>query len=174
MSNQDSQFFNVFSVVIGMLVAVAIVLMMLARYIGTTEQLVNIPKDPRYIAAVAQRVGPLVHEAVGGQDNSALAIKETAPGGAGSAAAPAMPKDGTEVYNSVCQVCHGAGIGGAPKAGDKAAWAPRLAQGTATLYQHALQGFSGKAGAMPAKGGRADLSDALVKEAVDHMIGMVK
>ncbi len=174
MSKQDSQFFNVFSVVIGMLVAVAIVLMILARYIGASNQLENVVKDERYVAGVAERVGPLVHVAVAGQDNSAIAIKEEAPGGGAAAAAPAVPKDGAELYSSVCQVCHGAGIGGAPKAGDKAAWAPRLAQGTATLYQHALQGYNGKAGVMPAKGGRADLSDDLIKAGVDHLVGLAK
>ena len=50
------------------------------------------------------------------------------------------------------------------------AWAPRLAQGKATLYKHALEGFQGKNGVMPAKGGRTDASDDLVKLSVDYMI----
>lgn len=174
MSKQDSQFFNVFSVVIGMLVAVAIVLMILARYIGANEQLENVVKDERYVAGVEERVAPLVRVAVAGQDNSALAIKDAAPGGATAAAAPAMPKNGAEVYATVCQVCHAAGVAGAPKAGDKAAWAPRIAQGTAMLYKHALEGYTGKAGMMPAKGARADLSDDLVKAGVDHLVGLAK
>lgn len=173
MSNQDSQFFNMFSVVIGLLVTIAIVLLMLARYVGAHKQLAEVVQDDLYVNAVAQRVGPLVHVAVAGQDNSALAIKESPAGGTNTFALP-VPKDGTELYTSVCQACHGAGIGGAPKAGDKAAWAPRLSEGTATLYKHAIEGFNGKAGVMPAKGGRTDLPDALIKEGVDHMIGLVK
>jgi len=59
---------------------------------------------------------------------------------------------------------------GAPKFGDKAAWAPRIKQGKETLYKHAIGGFKGKSGVMPAKGGRTDLSDADVKAAVDYMV----
>jgi cytochrome c5 len=80
-----------------------------------------------------------------------------------------MPKNGEELYTTTCSACHGQGIGGAPKFGDHVAWAPRLAQGKATLYKHALEGFQGKSGMMPMKGGRADLPDDLVKQAVDHM-----
>ena len=65
--------------------------------------------------------------------------------------------------------CHGTGIAGAPKIGDKAAWAPRIAQGAATLEKHALEGFQGQAGMMPAKGGRTDLSDDAVRAAVEYL-----
>jgi cytochrome c5 len=85
-----------------------------------------------------------------------------------------MPKDGAEVFQQTCSVCHGQGIAGAPKAGDRTAWAPRIAKGKPLLYQHALQGFQGSAGVMPAKGGRADLPDDLIKAAVDHMVGMAQ
>ena len=65
---------------------------------------------------------------------------------------------------------HGAGIAGAPKFGDKAAWAPRLATGIDTLYKVALTGK----GAMPPRGGNKDLSDAEVKAAVDTMVAAGK
>jgi cytochrome c5 len=81
-------------------------------------------------------------------------------------------KNGTEVFEGTCKACHGLGIAGAPKAGDAAAWAPRIAKGKATLYEHALHGFTGTAGVMPAKGGRTDLSDDLIKQAVDHIVSM--
>ena len=58
--------------------------------------------------------------------------------------------------------------------GDKAAWAPRIAQGMDTLYKHAIGGFQGKAGVMPAKGGRADLSDKSIDNAVDYMVAASK
>ena len=70
--------------------------------------------------------------------------------------------------------CHGAGIAGAPKFGDKAAWAERLAQGADTLHKHALEGYQGKAGFMPAKGGRTDLTDQSVMNAVDYMTEAAK
>jgi cytochrome c5 len=90
------------------------------------------------------------------------------------AAASDKPKSGEEVYNGGCNACHTAGIAGAPKQGDKAGWAPRIAQGAATLYDHAIKGYQGKAGVMPAKGGNAALSDADVKAAVDFMVTAAK
>lgn len=172
-SKQDSQFFNRFSLVIGLLVAIAIVLMAVARAVGANTQLQAVVKDERYVAAVEERVRPLVRVAVAGQDNTALAIKEETPGGSAAFALP-VPKDGAALYAAVCQVCHQAGIGGAPKAGDKTAWSARLAQGNATLYKHAIEGYNGKAGVMPAKGGRVDLTDDLIKAGVDHLVGMVR
>lgn len=82
--------------------------------------------------------------------------------------------DGKKVYEGLCMACHGTGAAGAPKAGDKGAWGPRIAQGKETLFKHALGGFTGKSGAMPAKGGNPALSDAEVKAAVEHLMGMVK
>jgi cytochrome c5 len=172
-SKQDSQFFTLFSAVIGLLVAITLVLMALARSVGANTQLQQVVTDQRYVQAVEERIRPLVHVAVAGQDNSALAIKDTTPGGSTAFALP-VPKDGNELYTAVCQACHQAGIGGAPKAGDKSAWAPRIAQGNATLYKHAIEGYNGKAGVMPAKGGRADLADDLIKAGVDHLVGMAK
>ena len=169
MSKQDTHFFNVFSLVIGLLVTVTILLFALARIVASHTQDRQVLTDPAYSKNVAARIGDPTHEAVAGQDNSALAIKAETPAGAGSAA-PAIPNNGTEAFEQVCGVCHGAGIAGAPKAGDKAAWAARIAEGKATLYQHALQGYQGKTGVMPPKGGRTDLPDDLVKQAVDHMV----
>lgn len=85
-------------------------------------------------------------------------------------AAAAGPKDGATIVNKVCGACHGTGVAGAPKTGDKAAWAPRIAQGNDTLYKNAISGKN----AMPPKGGAADLSDAEIKGAVDHLVGLSK
>lgn len=95
-----------------------------------------------------------------------------------AAAAPAAPVqtaaiDGKKVYESACVVCHSAGVAGAPKVGDKAAWAPRIKQGNATLYENAIKGYVGKAGVMPAKGGSTK-SDDEVKAAVDYMVSASK
>ena len=81
-----------------------------------------------------------------------------------------QPRDGATVYNTVCAACHGSGVAGAPKAGDKAAWAPRIAAGMAALLKNASAGK----GAMPPKGGSADLSDDELKAAVEYLTGLVK
>lgn len=80
---------------------------------------------------------------------------------------------GEALYKSSCQVCHAAGVAGAPKLGDKADWAPRIAQGEDTLFKHAIEGFTGKKGTMPAKGG-AQAPDDEVKAAVMHMVNASK
>jgi cytochrome c5 len=82
--------------------------------------------------------------------------------------------DGAKVYKSVCRACHGTGVIGAPKVGDKAAWAGRISQGMATLEEHAIKGFKGKKGMMPPKGGRKSLSDDDVKAAVAYMVNASK
>jgi cytochrome c5 len=175
-SKQDTHFFNVFSLVIGLLVAVAIGIFALARVVASNTQDKQVLTEADYLKNVQQRVQPFAREAVAGKDNTALAIKpegEAAAAGAGGATA-ALPKNGTELFQQTCSACHGQGIGGAPKAGDKAAWGPRIAKGKDTLYQHALQGFQGSSGFMPPKGGRTDVPDDLVKQAVDHMVQMAQ
>ena len=78
--------------------------------------------------------------------------------------------DGKSVVASACWACHGSGIAGAPRVGDKAAWAPRIAKGIETLETHAIKGFQGASGVMPAKGGRLDLPDDAIKAAVEQMV----
>ncbi len=79
-------------------------------------------------------------------------------------------RSGEEVVKAVCQACHGAGLAGAPKVGDKAAWQARLAQGVSKLHEHAVKGIR----AMPPKGGNPSLSDAEVNAAVDYMLNQSK
>lgn len=76
---------------------------------------------------------------------------------------------GKSVYGKTCALCHGAGVAGAPKPGDKDDWGPRIAQGKDTLYKHAIEGYTGAKGMMPARGGGAKLTDDEVKAAVDFM-----
>lgn len=86
-------------------------------------------------------------------------------------AVPPEHLEGKRVFDQTCGLCHGAGVAGAPRPGDKASWAPRIAQGNEVLYQHALTGFSGATGYMPARGGAA-LTDAEVKAGVDYLVAM--
>jgi len=78
-------------------------------------------------------------------------------------------KAGKKTYDAACFACHGTGVAGAPKVGDKAAWKDRIAAGMKTMVDNANKGFQGKKGFMPAKGGRANLSDAEVADAVAYM-----
>jgi cytochrome c5 len=171
-SKQDTHFFNVFSLVIGILVAVAIGLFAFSRIVASRTQDQERLVDARYVKTVTERIEPFSQVAVAGQDNSALAIKPSTAAAQTAGAAAAAPKTGTEVYDQACVACHGQGIAGAPKAGDAAAWGPRLAKGKEVLYQHAIEGYQGSAGVMPPKGGRVDLSDDLVRAAVDHILEM--
>ncbi|TQV88689.1 cytochrome c5 family protein [Aliikangiella coralliicola] len=84
------------------------------------------------------------------------------------------PRSGEEVYTAKCAMCHGAGIAGAPKVGEASAWTDRIAQGNDILFEHAIKGYQGSAGFMPAKGGCADCSDEEVIAAVEHMLEMLK
>lgn len=90
------------------------------------------------------------------------------------AAAVADSAKGKEVYDAVCFACHTPGAAGAPKFGDAAAWAPRIAKGMDLLYDHSINGFMGEAGLMPPKGGRPDFADADIKAAVDYMVSSSK
>ncbi len=103
------------------------------------------------------------------------AATPAAPAAPAPAAAPAIASadSGKKAYDAACIACHGAGIAGAPKFGDKAAWTARLGQGANVMYEHALKGFQGKTGFMPPKGG-STLPDAEVKAAVDYMVAAVK
>jgi cytochrome c5 len=85
------------------------------------------------------------------------------------ASAPHGNLTGEQVYGQVCKTCHDAGLAGAPKGGDKAAWTPRIAEGEKTLVAHAIAGFQGKSGVMPPKGGNTDLTDDEVHRAVVYL-----
>jgi cytochrome c5 len=100
----------------------------------------------------------------------ALAVASvTIPPPAGGAAKPAAAS-GKATFDGVCSACHATGVAGAPKFGDKAAWAPRIKTGIETLHASALKGK----GAMPPKGGNAAIADADVKAAVDYMVAAAK
>jgi cytochrome c5 len=133
----------------------------------------------------AMRIAPVARLVV---EEGHIPASASAPAGAApvKTAAPALPAgiaaatpaaaiaDGKATYSQTCGVCHGTGVAGAPKFGDKAAWAPRIAQGSATLHDHAIKGYQGKAGMMPAKGGNAALGDADVKAATDYMVSQAR
>ncbi len=107
---------------------------------------------------------PASEESAATEDNTEMAAAERSPVTGGDDA-------GKSTYGSICVACHGSGIPGIPQLGDAAAWAPRIAQGNDTLYEHAIAGYTGASGMpMPAKGGNPSLSDDAVKAAVDYIV----
>lgn len=124
--------------------------------------------------AVAQRIAPVAKMAVEGgpavTGSVAAPPVATAPSVVAVSASTPGKVDGKSTYDMACAACHGIGVAGAPKTGDKVAWAPRIKTGVATLYTSALKGK----GAMAAKGGNASLSDEAVKAAVDYMLSTSK
>lgn len=87
--------------------------------------------------------------------------------------APAVFADaaaGQGVYMNFCASCHASGIAGAPKVGDKSAWAERSAKGTDAMIQNAINGYKGESGFMPARGGNSALTDEEVSSAVLYML----
>ena len=164
--SRDQKFFDMYSLVIGVLVIVTIGILVLAFEMSERTQKVFTRETAEYQAAVAERIRPVGDVYLPGEEHQADApVVETA-------AEPepvATAMTGPQVYNSACIACHGVGVGGAPIVGDAAQWTDRLAQGMETLTRHAIEGYTGSAGYMPPKGGRLDLSDDEVAGAVEYM-----
>ena len=165
-ASSDTQFFNSFSMVLGILIAFAIVLFAVARTMGADSQGAQVLLEPLHLAEVQKNIAPFAQVAVAGKDNSALAALSTPTG-----AAPAVnvPTTAEQAFTQVCSACHATGINGAPKIGDHAAWAPRIAQGKDTLYKTAIAGK----GNMPPKGG-TNWPDATIRMTVDYMVSLNK
>lgn len=166
-AEQDAVFVRNFAVVLLFLAGIGVAVYFIAGYVysGFREE----TADSNSIAA---RVAPVGKLNTSGEPVTVASTAAAPAGAAGgdAAATPVASSPGEAAYNKVCFACHAAGIAGAPKVDDKAAWEPRIAQGKDTLYKHAIEGFQGQAGMMPAKGGAADLSDDDVKAAVDFMV----
>ena len=81
-----------------------------------------------------------------------------------------MANAGKPVYIKSCQTCHNTGIAGAPKLGDLVEWSSRLSQGIRILHKHAINGYQGGSGVMPARGGNMSLTDDEVINAVAYMV----
>jgi cytochrome c5 len=165
--DRDQKFFDMYSLVIGVLAIAALGIFVLAMKISDRTQEVYKRDGAEYQAAVAERIRPVGEVYLPGEEAAAAAptaetVSEPEP--------VAAALSGPQVYNSACLACHGAGIGGAPVLGNAEVWAPRIAQGLDVLKEHAIKGYQGSAGYMPAKGGRTDLSDEEVANAVDYMV----
>ena len=158
----DRAFLKTFSGLLAALVALTVVIFVVAQMVsgsGKAKTKVAAQADSEVVARI-KPVGELVVASATTVANGVIPTAKAA--------------DGKGTYDKACMACHAAGVAGAPKLGDKAAWGPRIAQGNDTLYTHAIKGFQGKKGMMPAKGGNISLADADVKAAVDYMVGQGK
>jgi cytochrome c5 len=170
LSDQDRKNIDLILLTIGVLIGVAVGLFVIARGMGNETMALMQMNDPEYQAVVNERIEPfgrlVLHgETVDDEADVAAVV--------GAEAAPAA-LTGPQVYNAACIACHGGGIAGAPKTGDKAAWAPRMAAGMDSLNNNALNGLQGSAGFMPPKGGRSDLSDEEIIAAVQYLADQAK
>jgi cytochrome c5 len=152
--------------VLGILIAFAIVLFAVARSIGADSQGAAVLAEPLHLASVQKNIAPFAQVAIAGKDNSALAALSSP---AGAAPAANVPTTGEQAFTQVCSACHSTGVNGAPKMGDHAAWGPRIAQGKETLYKDAITGK----GNMPPKGGTT-WPDATIRMTVDYMVSQNK
>ena len=164
--SRDQKFFDLYSIVVGLLAAFALAILVLAMKMSDLTQGVYTRDADEYQAAVAARIKPLGQVYLPGDER-----ESSAPTVVTTAEPPpvATALTGPPGYNAACIACHGAGIGGAPILGDAAAWAPRVAKGSDVLGDHAVNGFT-DIGYMPPKGGRVDLSDREILDAVTYMV----
>ncbi len=166
--SRDQKFFDMYSLVIGVIAVVALIFFVVAMKISDLTQGVYTRDTAEFKAEVAERIRPVGQVYLPGEEHQAAAPKvettvEPEP--------VATALTGPQVYNAACNACHGTGAGGAPVVGDVDAWSARIAQGIDVLKDHAINGFSGEAMTpMLPKGGRPDLSDQEVSEAVEYMV----
>lgn len=169
-TDSDSNFIRIFTIVLVALAGLGVAAFIMASLVAGTSE------SGEYGAnAIAERVAPVGEVNVSGEavDVTGQPFASAAPAAAPAAAATEVSLadiDGEGVYNGNCGACHAAGIAGAPKFADADAWGDRIAQGVDVLYDHAINGYVGQAGVMPARGGNARLSDAEVMAAVNHMV----
>lgn len=153
MSSHDKEYksstlWQLILVIPGTILAFTLLISLLAKsFSGATPE----PAPAAAVAKVEESIKPVAEVVVAAAD-----------------AGPHVEKSGEEVVKAVCGMCHTAGLMNAPKIGDKAAWAPRIAQGYDTLVKNAINGIRG----MPAKGGNTALTDNEVTNAMVHMANL--
>lgn len=163
--DHDQAFVRTFLAVLGALIAFTFVIIVIARVIMSAAQ----PEEmlPEQRERVERRTAP-VFEVVTDAAQAQRVAQADSDGEARETTTPASTsKSGETVYNSACSACHQAGVAGAPKLDDTAAWKARLGErGRDGLYGNAINGLN----AMPAKGGNPALSGEEIEKAVDYML----
>lgn len=172
MSEHDQKFVRNIAIIV-----VVMIVFVIALVVATGRSQQEMAADnpaPGRDAALADRIKPVGEVYSGDTGRQALADAQAKAAETETVvAAFDGTLDGSVIYDNVCGVCHNIGAGGAPLM-QADAWADRIAQGNDILVQHAIEGYQGTAGIMPAKGGRMDLTDDQVRASVDYMLEMLK
>ena len=152
--SKDKEFYTTFFALMGALAVFAILLVIVAT------KLTSDVSDYKPEEIVLENIKPVGQVYIAGES------EPEAPPVADAAAASSGPKSGEEVYNASCMSCHGTGAAGAPKLGDAAVWAPRIAAGMDSLLANATNGLN----AMPPKGLCMACSEAELQGAIEYMV----
>ena len=171
MRNYDLEFLKKFSLVIGFLVLVTLGLIGGAYYVH-----LQLPPEvsPVAVKQTQARIAPAGAVYAGSTGAAAqAAANAAAAAAAASQVAYGGTTDGSVIYGQLCTGCHTSGAGGAPTL-TAAGMGARAGKGKDTLYSNAINGFTGSAGVMPAKGGNPALTDEQVKATVDWMLANLK
>ncbi|MFT5175815.1 MAG: cytochrome c5 [Gammaproteobacteria bacterium] len=163
MSNADDIFWRRFGMMLVVLTLFGFVVAFIARDIAGDAHHASMNNA----TAVAARIAPIGQARVGDPSKVVAAVPKQAMANETMATAATGPVTGEQIYNTACLACHGTGVAGAPKKGDAAAWAPRIALGAEALVKSVLNGK----GAMPPKAGNPNLSEEQVRSAVQYLIG---
>lgn len=163
MNQEDSTFLKQFSWVIIGLAIFTVVIIVLANIIHST---LTPAENPSREAQRLDRIKPIAGVYVGEEALAAASAADSAPSTSMDSGADSI--DGAAIYQQVCSACHTTGAAGAPKL-EAAAWQDRLSKGADQLVSSAINGI----GVMPAKGGRADLSDDEIRATVEWMLAEV-
>ena len=166
---QDKIFFRNFSLALGFIAVIMVVFFVVAQFAASTDE-----TDDAKVAEVTKPVGQVT--AVGDEAEEMMEeateemVADTPAGGEASGDV------GETVYKGLCVNCHGIAAMASmiPQTGDSDAWGARIEQGIDTLYDHALNGFTGNMGMMPARGSNPALTDDEVKAAVDYMVSQAQ
>ncbi|HSG12169.1 MAG TPA: c-type cytochrome [Gammaproteobacteria bacterium] len=158
--SDDKSFYSTFFYIMGALAVGCVILIVLASNI-TSEVAEYKPEE-----VVVANIKPVGSVYVAGESEPEMAPAEQLAAADAAPAASAEPRSGEVVYNTKCMSCHSTGVANAPKPGDAAAWAPRIAAGRDALMANATNGLN----AMPPKGLCMDCSDDELMAAIDYMV----
>ena len=153
MSHNDKQFATVFVAVLAGLAILAVILYLIAGYL--TEDVATYKPEE----VILENIKPVGQVNIAGETKQEVVVAE-------DAAVPEEPMSGEQIFQSKCIACHGTGVAGAPKLGDAAAWAPRIAKGIDNLLNNAVNGLN----AMPPKGTCMNCSEDDLRAAIEYMV----